>query len=112
MEKDSMKNLGKVTKRHVSGMMETDKGNKFPAHGNAEIGDQLVQIGRKKIFMKKDAFAEIGKSKKPKYQKGVTTALRAEAEALEVEVFETTTKDELLEAIESAKNEQMVGGDE
>ncbi len=79
--KNKIRDLGKVTKRYVSGMMETDKGNKFPSHGGAEIGDQLVKVGRQKLFMKKDAFAEIAKVQKAEAAKAAKAEAKAQADA-------------------------------
>lgn len=102
--------LGTVTKRHVSGMAETDKGNRFPAGTDVSRGDQLVESEGIKIFISKDEWVELKKqaaaveaAAKPKFQTGVTKALRDEAATYEIEVYETTTKDELVTAIEEAK---------
>jgi len=100
-----VENLGKVTKKHVSGMAQTDKGYKFPAGVNVDKGDYLVELDGKKMFVSAEQYKELTKSDKPKFQKGVTVALREEAAALEIEVFETTTKEELVAAIETNKLE-------
>lgn len=103
--------LGKVVKKHVSKMAETDKGNRYPANENVDKGDQLVEIEGRKSFMSGEEFAKcvedglvegVEPATKIKYKKGVTQALIKEAAALGVEVYETTTKSELLEAIELA----------
>lgn len=59
-----LKDLGTVVKRHCSGMMETKEGNKLPAYGNVEIGDQLVQEGTRKFFVKKAEWVELKKPKR------------------------------------------------
>lgn len=104
-------NLGKVVKRHASGMMETDKGYKYPAGSDVDKGDQLIKQNGKKYFVSADEFKEMNASNKPKFQKGVTKALRDEAAELGVEVFESTTKDELILAMEEARNLNQDGGD-
>lgn len=103
--------LGKVTKKHVSGMAETDKGYKFPAGVNVDKGNYLVEIDGKKMFVSADQYGELTESDKPKYQVGVTQKLRKQADSLSVEYFETTTKEELEEAIQDAEDELGSGGD-
>jgi len=103
-----IKNLGKVVKRHTSGMMETDKGFKYPASATVETGHYLVQEGSTKVFIDESEFKKLFGTG-PKYQKGVTKALREEADELGVDYSVATTKDELLAAIEAAKAAQADG---
>lgn len=98
-----VENLGKVVKKHVSGMAETDKGEKFPAGDTVDKGDYLIAQNGRRYFVSAEEFKDLTNGDKPKFQKGVTKALRDEAQSLEVEVFESTTKEELIAAIEEAK---------
>lgn len=103
--------LGTVTKRHVSGMAETDTGNRFPASTDVGKGDQLVEVDGRKMFISKDEWTELQKQEGDlTFKKGVTQALRDEAAAFSIAVNETTTKNELLAAIEAAKKSK--NGDE
>lgn len=98
--------LGTVIKRHVSGMAETDTGNRFPASTDVGKGDQLVEVEGRKMFISKDEWAEMNASATSnniRYKAGVTKALRDEAASFGIEVYETTTKDELIAAINEAK---------
>ncbi|MGE4396060.1 MAG: hypothetical protein AB7D34_01245 [Sulfurimonas sp.] len=96
--------FGTVTKRHVSGMAETDKGHRFPASTDIGKGDQLVEVDGRKMFISKDEWTELQKQESgPKFQKGVTKTLIGEAAALGIDVDEATTKEYLIAAIEAAK---------
>jgi len=98
-----MNSLGTVKKRHVSGMMETNKGYKMPAHGSVEIGDELVEENGKRYFISADEYAQLEAMKKPKFKKGVTKALRDEAQELGITVTEQMSKDEVIDAMNEAK---------
>lgn len=98
--------LGTVTKRHVSGMAETDTGNRFPASTDVGKGDQLVEVDGRKMFISKDEWTELQKQNSGsdlKFKKGVTRALIDEAATYNILVDATTTKDELIAAINEAK---------
>lgn len=111
-----MKSLGTVKKRHVSGMMETNKGFKMPAIGGVEIGDELVEENGKRYFISGEDYKEIVATQKPKFKKGVTKVLREEAAELGITVTEDMSKDEVVDAMNEAKldlgDNNDLGGDE
>lgn len=58
-----IKHLGSVVHIHSSGMVETDKGNKYP-YSKAKIGDVMIKDGFTTRLVTKEEYKEM--SKKPK----------------------------------------------
>jgi len=62
----SVKNLGTVVKIYSSGMVETDKGAKFP-YARANIGDVMVVLEGRRTVVSKETYREL--TQKPKQPK-------------------------------------------
>lgn len=52
-----MKNLGSVTQIYSSGMVETDKGFKYPG-ANAKLGDVMLEDDGNRHFLSKEEYKE------------------------------------------------------
>ena len=74
------KNLGKVTKKYVSGMAQTDQGEKFPAGADVDKGDYLITENGRKMFVSAEEFKEINKVIKAQ-ERSSTTQTPADADA-------------------------------
>lgn len=61
-----IRHLGTITKIHSSGMVETDKGAKFP-YSRANVGDVMVELDGSRTIITKEAYREL--TQKPKMQK-------------------------------------------
>jgi len=57
--------LGKVTKKHISGMAETSKGHRFPAGAEVGKGDQLIEQNGSKFFVDAEEFKKMKEAAKP-----------------------------------------------
>lgn len=53
--------LGTVKVKHISNMVETDKGFRMPADNSVTVGDQLIEVDGQRKFVSKDEFPEIRK---------------------------------------------------
>jgi len=61
---------GSITKIHSSGMVESDKGFKYP-YNKAQIGDIMLDVDGERIIVSKKEYRE-------KYAKEITKAKKAE----------------------------------
>lgn len=69
----AIKNLGSIVKKHSSGMVESDKGRRFP-YIKANIGDFMIEEDGNIKIVSKEVFAK-------EYRAKINKAKKEEAEA-------------------------------
>lgn len=74
----SVKHLGTIAKIYSSGMVETDKGAKFP-YSRANVGDVMVEIEGSRKVITKEAYREL--TQKPKAPKQKTEETKEDEDA-------------------------------
>lgn len=76
-------NRGVVTKKHTSGMVESDKGFKFP-YNKADIGDVMIDVDSSRKVVSKTEYTKT-------WEKLVKETLKADEEAEAAKALAATT---------------------